>query len=153
MTANRFLQLSQPARTRSLVDDLLLWLPLPLLVAAAVWRWQSALAASLVAMAGFFLLTLFAWRRARRFDQQWLIRQLDAQRADMEDSTDLLFTEDARLNQLQRLQRARLQQRLAEHRTPDLRPAWSSPRIAATWIAGALAIATLVFWPARPRSK
>jgi hypothetical protein len=150
MTANKFLQLSQPARTRSVADDLLLWSPLPLLLAAAVWRWQDALAALLVGVAGFFLLTIFAWRRARRFDRQWLIRQLDAQRADMEDSADLLFAEDARLNQLQRLQRARLQQRLAEHRTPDLRPAWSSPRIAATWIAGALAVTTIVFWPAQP---
>lgn len=149
MIASRFLQLSQPARTRSLVDDLLLWSPLPLLVAAAVWRWHGTLAASLVAIAGFFLLTIFAWRHARRFDRQWLIRQLDARRADMEDSADLLFIEDARLNPLQRLQRARLQQRLATNATPDLRPAWSSPRIAATWIAGALAIALLVFWPSR----
>ncbi|SDR15291.1 DUF4175 domain-containing protein [Pseudoxanthomonas sp. CF125] len=149
MIANKLPRLSQPARMRSLADDLLLWSPLPLLLAAAAWRWQNTLAALLVGVAGFFLLTVFAWQRARRFDRQWLIRQLDAQRADMEDSTDLLFAEDARLNPLQRLQRARLQQRLAEHRTPDLRPAWSSSRIAASWIAGALAVATLVFWPAR----
>ncbi len=149
MSANRFLQLSQPARTRSVVDDVLLWLPLPLLVAAAVWRWHSALAASLVAIAGFLSLTIFAWRRARRFDRQWLIRQLDAQRADMEDSADLLFAEDARLNPVQQLQRARLQQRLATTAAPDLRPAWSSPRITATWIVGALCVALLVFWPSR----
>lgn len=149
MTANKFLQLSQPARMRSVADDMLLWSPLPLLVAAAFWRWQSSLVASLIAISGFFLLAIFAWRRARRFDRQWLIRQLDARRADMEDSADLLFAEEARLNSLQRLQRARLQQRLTEHRTPDLRPAWSSPRIATTWIACALAIATLFFWPTR----
>src|SRR5687767_4855238 len=98
MNANRFLQLSQPARRRSLIDDLLLWSPLPLLIAAAVWRWQSGLAASLVAIVGVLLLTTFAWRRARRFDRQWLIRQLDAHRPDMEDSADLLFAEDERLN-------------------------------------------------------
>ena len=149
MTASGFLQLSQPARTRSLVDDLLLWSPLPLLVAAALWRWHSALAASLLAIIGFFLLTMFAWRRARRFDRQWLIRQLDARRVDMEDSADLLFAEEARLSPLQRLQRARLQQRLAERSTPDLRPAWSSSRIAATWIAGAAVVAALVLWPTR----
>lgn len=149
MIANGFLQLSQPARVRSLVDDLLLWSPLPLLVAAAVWRWHSTLAASLVAIAGFLSLTIFAWRRARRFDRQWLIRQLDAQRPDMEDSADLLFAEDARLSPLQQLQRARLQQRLATTAAPDLRPAWSSSRIAATWIVGALGVALLVFWPSR----
>jgi hypothetical protein len=142
-------RLSQPARTRSVVNDVLLWSPLPLLVAAAAWRWHSALAASLVAIAGFFLLTILAWGHARRFDRRWLIRQLDTRRADMEDSTDLLFAEDARLNPLQRLQQARLQQRLATNAMPDLRPALSSLRIAATWIAGALAIALLVFWPNR----
>jgi len=149
MIANGFLQLSQPARVRSLVDDLLLWSPLPLLIAAAVWRWHSTLAASLVAIAGFLSLTIFAWRRARRFDRQWLIRQLDAQRPDMEDSADLLFAEDARLNPVQQLQRARLRQRLATTVAPDLRSAWSSSRIAATWIVGALGVALLVFWPSR----
>ena len=142
-------KLLQPVRTRSLVDDLLLWLPLPLLAAAAVWRWHGAAFAALTAIAGLILLAILAWRRARRFNRQWLIRQLDARRADMEDSADLLFAEDAQLNPLQTLQRARLQQRLATSVTPDLRPAWSSPRIAAIWIAGALAITALFFWPTR----
>ena len=67
----------------------------------------------------------------------------------MEDSADLLFAEDAQLNPLQQLQRARLQRRLGTGVALDLRPAWSAPRIAATWIAGALAIAALFFWPTR----
>ena len=142
-------KLLQPVRARSLVDDLLLWLPLPLLAAAAVWRWHGAAFAALTAIAGLILLAILAWRRARRFNRHWLIRQLDARRADMEDSADLLFAEDAQLNPLQTLQRARLQQRLATSVTPDLRPAWSSPRIAAIWIAGALAITALFFWPTR----
>jgi hypothetical protein len=150
MTANGFLQLARPARTRSLIDDLLLWSPLPLLAAAAVWRWHGALSAGLVAIAGFLVLAIFAWRRTRRFDRQWLVRQLDARRADMEDSADLLFAEEAGLNPLQTLQRARLQQRLVESGAPDLRPPWSSSRIAALWIAGALAVAAILFWPARP---
>jgi hypothetical protein len=150
MTANSFLQLARPARTRSLLDDLLLWSPLPLLAAAAVWRWHGAAAAALTAIAGLILLTALAWRRASRFDRQWLVRQLDAQRADMDDSADLLFAEEARLNPLQTLQRARLQQRLTTSEAPDLRPAWSFSRIAVTWIAGALAIAAIVFWPTRP---
>lgn len=142
-------RLSQPARTRSLVDDLLLWLPLPLSAAAAVWRWQGTPTAALVAIAGFLLLATLAWRRTLRFDRQWLTRQLDARRVDMEDSTDLLFADERKLNPLQSLQRARLQQRLGQGAIPDLRPAWSSSRIAAAWIAGALAITTIVSWPAR----
>ncbi|HEX7804447.1 MAG TPA: hypothetical protein VF471_17020 [Pseudoxanthomonas sp.] len=146
MTAKKLLQ---PARTRSLVDDLLLWSPLPLSAAAAVWRWHGALTAALMAIAGFSLLAILAWRHTGRFDRKWLIRQLDARRVDMEDSADLLFADEGKLNPLQSLQRARLQQRLGQGAMPDLRPAWSSSRIAAIWIAGALAIATLFFWPAR----
>ena len=142
-------RLSQPARTRSLVDDLLLWSPLPLSAAAAVWRWQGTPTAALVAIAGFLLLATLAWRRTLRFDRQWLTRQLDARRVDMEDSTDLLFADERKLNPLQSLQRARLQQRLGQGAISDLRPAWSSSRIAAAWIAGALAITTIVSWPAR----
>ena len=117
-------KLLQPARTRSLIDDLLLWSLLPLLAAAAVWRWHGAATAALTAIAGLILLTVFAWRRTHRFDRQWLIRQLDARRADMEDSADLLFSEEARLNPLQQLQRTRLQQRLRiELRQPPQRRA------------------------------
>ncbi|MET0718462.1 MAG: hypothetical protein ABWY34_08670, partial [Pseudoxanthomonas sp.] len=144
--------MARPARMRSLVDDALLWSPLPLLLASLVWRWQGAVAAVAVALIVVSLLALFAWRRARRFDRYWLIRQLDARRPDMEDSADLLFADDARLNPLEQLQRARLRRRLAEGATPDLRPAWSWPRIAASWIAGMLAIAVLLLWPARQQS-
>lgn len=142
-------ELLQPVRTRSLFDDLLLWSPLPLLVAAVVGRWHGAATAALTAIAGLILLSVFAWHRSWRFDRQWLVRQLDARRADMEDSADLLFAEDVQLNPLQQLQRVRLQRRLGTGVALDLRPAWSAPRIAATWIAGALAIAILLFWPAR----
>ncbi|MET0655021.1 MAG: hypothetical protein ABWY94_05565 [Pseudoxanthomonas sp.] len=145
--------MARPARMRSLVDDALLWSPLPLLLASLVWRWQGAVAAVAVALIVVSLLALFAWRRARRFDRYWLIRQLDARRPDMEDSADLLFADDARLNPLEQLQRARLRGRLAEGATPDLRPAWSWPRIAASWIAGMLAIAVLLLWPARQQSE
>ncbi len=147
MTANLLLQLSRPARMRSLVDALLIGLPLPLLVAALVWRWHSVLAASLIALAALLSLAAFAWWRTRRFDKPWLIRRLDAQRADMENSAELLFADEARLNPVQQLQRARLQRRLATGVAADLRLAWSWPRIAVAWIIGALGIATVQYWP------
>ncbi len=147
MTANLLLQLARPARMRSRVDTLLLAMPLPLLLSALVWRWHGVLAAALVALAGLLCLSTFAWWRARRFDKLWLIRQLNAQRVDMEHSADLLFADDAHFNPLQRLQRARLQQRLATGTVADLRTAWSSKRIAATWIIGALGIGAILYWP------
>ena len=147
MSTKLFQQLARPARMRSVVDDVLVWLPLPLLLAVAAWRWQGAAVATLVALAGLLSLAAFAWWRARRFHQAWLVRQLDARRVDVEDSADLLFAADADLNPLQQLQRARLQERLRAGNAPDLRAAWSSPRIAATWIAGAIGIVALLYWP------
>ena len=151
MTGHRLTRLSRAARMRSRADALLFGLPLALLVAAVVWRWQGIPVAALVLLAGLVVLAAFAWRRARLFDRPWLIRQLDARRVDMDDSADLLFAEEARLNPLQRLQRARLRQRLAERPTPDLRPAWSSSRIATAWIAGVLGIGALLLWPTPQR--
>ncbi len=147
MTANMLLQLSRPARTRSVADDLLIGFPLVALAVIAAWRFSGVMSAVLIAVVGITaLIALAAWH-ARRFDQRWLVRQLDARRKDMEDSTDLLFADAATLNPLQQLQRTRLQQRLTTGTAPDLRAPWSSSRIAATWIAGAVGIAALLYWP------
>ena len=80
MSTSLLQQLARPARMRSVVDDVLVWLPLPLLLAVAAWRWQGAAVATLVALAGLLSLAAFAWWRTRRFDQAWLVRQLDARR-------------------------------------------------------------------------
>lgn len=146
MIANALLR---PVRIRNLIGDLLLWSPMPLSIAAAVWRWHGALPAVSTAIVGCILLVFGAWRRTLAFNRQWLVRQLDARRTDLEDSTDLLFADPGKLNPLQSLQRARLQQRLQERSAPDLRPAWSSSRIAAAWITGAVLIAAILLWPAR----
>lgn len=134
-------------RTRSVTDDVLIGLPVAALAGVAGWRFHGVLAAVLTAVFGMALLLALAWWRARRFDQRWLVRQLDARRIDLEDSTDLLLADTGALNPLQQLQRARLQERLGTHNAPDLRAAWSSSRIAATWIAGAIGIAALLYWP------
>ena len=134
-------------RMRSVADDVLIGLPAAALVGIAAWRLHGVLAAALITGLGMAVLLAFAWWRTRRFDQRWLVRQLDARRTDMEDSTDLLFADAGVLNPLQQLQRTRLQQRLSTGNAPDLRAAWSTSRIAATWIAGAIAIAALLYWP------
>ena len=135
------------ARIRSVADDVLIGLPLVLLASVAGWRFFGNVAATLIAVIGMAMLLVFAGWRARRFDPRWLVRQLDARRTDLEDSTDLLFADASTLNPLQQLQRARLQDRLRTGQAPDLRGPWSSSRIAATWIAGAIGIAALWYWP------
>lgn len=147
MTANMLLQLSRPARTRSVADDLLIGFPLAALAVIAAWRFSGVMLAVLIAALGMALLIALAAWHVRRFDRHWLVRQLDARRMDMEDSTDLLFADAATLNPLQQLQRTRLQQRLNTGAAPDLRAPWSTSRIAAAWIAGAIGIAALLVWP------
>ena len=146
MIANLLLQLSRPARRRSVADDLLIGLPLVALVAIAAWRFSGSMSGALVAVMGLTALTALGVWRGRRFDQRWLVQQLDARRADMEDSADLLFADSATLNPLQQLQRTRLQQRLNTGTAPDLRAPWLSSRIAVTWIAGVAGIAAMLVW-------
>lgn len=146
MSTNLLLKLSRPARTRSVANDFLIGFPLVALAVIAAWRFTGLISAVLIAVVGITVLIALAAWHARRFDQRWLMRQLDARRTDMEDSTDLLFTDAATLNPLQQLQRARLQQRLGADNAPDLRGPWSSSRIAATWIVGAVGIAALLAW-------
>lgn len=134
-------------RTRSVVDRLLIGLPLVAVVGVAAWRFSGVLAAVLASIMALTILLVLGWRHARRFDQRWLVRQLDARRIDLEDSTDLLLADFGTLNPLQQLQQARLQERLRAGNAPDLRSAWSSSRIAAMWIAGAVGIAALLYWP------
>jgi hypothetical protein len=139
---------SRAARWRGVADDVASWLPLPLMLAVLAWRWQGIGAGLLVGLIGLSVLGAYAWRRATRFDQGWLVRQLDA-RAEMEDSADLLFAA-APLNPLQRLQRERIEARLAAGTPSDLRAGWSSRRIAAAWAAGLVAIVATLWWPADP---
>ncbi|MEP6906616.1 MAG: hypothetical protein ABI858_01345 [Pseudoxanthomonas sp.] len=147
MTASSLLQLSRAARTRSVANDLLIGLPLAALATIAAWRFSGMTSAVLIAVVGMTVLIALAAWHARDFDQRWLVRQLNTRRNDLEDSTDLLLADAATLNPLQQLQRARLQERLNTGTAPDLRAPWSSSRIAATWITGAIGIAALLYWP------
>ncbi len=74
----------------------------------------------------------------------WSAR-LDSHRADMDDSADLLFA-GGTLTPLEQLQRARLLERL-DGAHPDLRRAWPVRRIAAAWLAAAVAVAAALAVP------
>ena len=85
------------ARRRRGVDAALRCLPWLVLVAVALaWRLRGAGAALLVfALAVVGHRRIRAVSRARTLDTRWLVRELDARRADMDDSTDLLFAPTA----------------------------------------------------------
>ncbi|WP_149194049.1 DUF4175 domain-containing protein [Luteimonas suaedae] len=146
---SRLRQSLHAARRRVLADAALCAAPLVVLATAVAWRsggHVAAIAAGLLAIA--LAAAAVVWR-ARRLDSRWQQRRLNQRRRDLDDSADLLFADDAALGTLQRLQRARLRQRLADAPTPDLRPAWSRRRNALAWLlALPLALAVLL-WPAR----
>lgn len=137
-----------PVRARAAANVAAIGVPLAIVATLAAWRFGGIAAAILVSLASAALAVAAAHVRTRRYDAAWAIRGLDARRGDMEDSADLIFAGDAALGPLQRLQRARLLDRLAAEAGPDLRPAWSTRTIAATWIAAAIAGAALLWRPA-----
>ena len=135
------------ARRHALLGQLLLGAAIPVAVGGALWRTTSPGLAMAVVLAGIMLLAVLAWRRTRAFDTPWLVRQLDARRTDLDDSTDLLLTPPASLTPLQQLQQARVRERLRVQPAPDLRTPWPWARIGALWIAAAVVIAATVLWP------
>ncbi|TRW16720.1 DUF4175 family protein [Glacieibacterium frigidum] len=140
--------LAAPARRRGIANDLAVAVPLVLAAAGLAWRWQGMAAALAILAFGVALAAGLAVYRARRFDARWVVRRLDAGRADMEDSTDLLLAAPDALGPLQQLQRARLLARLADETGAALAPAWSGRAIAAAWTAGLVIAAAALLWPA-----
>jgi hypothetical protein len=113
------------ARIRRMADTAWLALPALAVAIAIAAKWGGVLAALAVLAAGATATALLARQRARDFDERWLVRELDARRPDLEDSTDLLFAAPDALSPLQRLQRSRVQARVEGGAMPDLRPRWS----------------------------
>lgn len=75
---------------------------------------------------------MLAWLKRPGRDPRALVRQLDARR-DLEDSADLLFAAPEALGPLQRLQRQRLEERLAQ-RPADLRAPWPLRGLLLAWL-------------------
>ncbi|ALN61968.1 putative transmembrane protein [Lysobacter antibioticus] len=135
------------ARTRRALDLALCLLPWALVAAAWAWRMQGLVIALAVAAAVGIAVIVVAWRSARRLDHAWLARRLNATRSDMDDSADLLFVSGESLNGLQRLQQARLRERIETANGPELRPAWSARRLLLSALAAALALIAIGLWP------
>jgi hypothetical protein len=128
---------ARPARVRVGATTLALGLPV-----AAVAALGSVVAAVVIAAAVAGL----AWWRASRLGQGWLVRRLDARRADLEDSAALLFAHPDTLGPIQRLQRARVSQRIDAGAT-DLADPWPWKAIAAAWALAVVVVAAWWLWP------
>ena len=138
-------QLQGAARKRVVVSELLLVGPFGLAVAYATLRWSDPIAAAGVVAAATLLLAWRSWRGARHIGLAWVTRRLDAAVPSLEDSAALLIRDDG-LGRLERLQRARLADRLTAALVPDLRPPWPARRIAVAWLCAAVVLMISLPW-------
>jgi hypothetical protein len=144
------LHLARPVRHRRIAEVAAVGLPLVIAAAAIAWRVGTVVAAVVVALLAVVVVVATGWRASRIADR-WLAHRLDAARVDMDDSADLLFTSIGELPPMARLQRDRLERRIAAA-APDLRPQWRSGRIAAAWLVTVLVVVAVVGVPRRPSS-
>ncbi|HET9047403.1 MAG TPA: hypothetical protein VFN29_00350 [Chiayiivirga sp.] len=136
----------QRARWRRLGLDLLLAVPWLLALATLAHRLGGvAMLIGFLALASAALAMIMAWHW-RGLDQAWLLRQLNTQRRDLEDSADLLALAPAQLSEVQALQRARLQRRLHENPVQLCTP-WPHRTLLWSGVLAMLALATVVLWP------
>lgn len=135
------------ARQRSLLDTLAIGWPIVMALGAVAGRLAGVGPACIVMVAAALILSGIAWRRARRFDQAWLVQVLDARVPAFEDSSALLLRGSVGLQGLAALQQQRLLDRLAGAAALDLRPAWSWRWIASAVGASLVVSVTAAVWP------
>lgn len=112
-------------------------------LAARIGGTRVALLTAIVTLA---VAVFLAWRFAQRDDDVTLARRLDAGAPTLEDSTALLLRDDAALASLQRLQRTRLEARLA-HVEVDVRPPWPRRALVASLCIALALLALAAAWP------
>ena len=142
------LQPQRRAQWRALIDTVALGLPAALVLGLLGWRvggWGAAIPVAVLASSA--VIGLGVWR-ARRLDQGWLIRSLDARLAAFEDSAALLFADVRALDGFRALQRRRLEARAGEAASLDLNRPWSRRPIAVAWAAAVVLAAAILLWPA-----
>jgi hypothetical protein len=113
-----------------------------------------------IAIAMMLLLgVLFVWQGMRRYDAVWLLRRLNAEAPQFEDSALLLLPPTAASaglaapmgsvapTGLAALQRLRLERRLPSIELPDLRPRYPLRALCLTWLALAVALLVVSFLP------
>ncbi|WP_186456930.1 DUF4175 family protein [Sphingomonas suaedae] len=149
MSADALTGWIRAAQRRAALDIALVWSPLALIAGAGGWRLGGTVWATVLLLLGAAVVAMAAARAAGRFDQHWLVRRLDARETGLEDSAGLIFV-DAGLNPIQRLQRERIERRIAAIDPEMLADGWSRRRIAIAWAVGTVIVAAILLWP-QPR--
>ena len=147
--AERLASTLREARRRVAFDTALIIAPLIVAAFAVTWRMAGPGAGVAVAMAIAALGVAWAGRRVARLDTAWMVGALNARRADLDDSAGLLFAEVSALGPLERLQRARLTQRIERGAPMDLRAPWSRRVQAAAAAVALIVLAASLLWPVR----
>lgn len=133
------------ARRREALRVGLLAAPWLAALAVLVLRHQSTTVAVAALSAGLLATAALLALRLRPLDAAWAVRRLD-ERRDLEDSSDLLLADAARLGPLQRLQRERVEARLRE-RPADLRRPLAARALSASLLGAAAVAAAALAWP------
>ncbi len=137
MASSIVASLGASARRRQALSLAALSFPWIFAACAVTWRVVGAGGAAAVLVTGIIALAVLVARAAQRLDAAWVARQLDARRPDLEDSAGLLLAAPGSAGSLQRLQRTRIERRLADSPPPDLRAAWPGRSLALSWTFGA----------------
>lgn len=146
MTAAALLRdLRRASRRRAIARTAVQVSPWLVVAAALGWRLRETPWTLLVLVLPAGFAAWYLWRAAQGFDTRWLAQVLDARRPDMEDSAALLFARE--LNELQALQRTRLQQRLRTAPVPDLRAGWNARLLVGNALLAVACLAVLLAWP------
>ena len=144
--------LRNAARRRQVAIVVLLALPWLAILGALAWHIGGGAWLMVALLPSVIAIALLARHRARAIDAAWLTSRLNDKRKDMDDSADLLFSDSSAMNTLERLQRARIEQRLAISPLPQLQPAWPRRTLWSSGACAALALIVIVFWPRSPAS-
>jgi hypothetical protein len=135
------------AQIRQALSYGLVGLPLLCGVVALARRFLPYHVAPALALLGAVSLALAIAHAVKARDRQWLVRQLDERRPDLENSSDLLFADPTGLGVLQKLQRQRTLDRLSTATAIDLRQPWPWKAIGTSILTGLLMIGAARYWP------
>ncbi|MBB3343412.1 hypothetical protein [Luteimonas sp. RC10] len=141
------LRVRAATRRRTAVGIALVATPLAIGLATLAGRMAGGPAAGVAALLVVVLAAILITRRIGRTDLRWLLRRLDADRRDMEDSAALLFAEPAAILPLAQLQRARLEARLTARPWTPVPEPWPWRALLLAWSAGALLTVAALAWP------
>lgn len=148
MTAmQRLLQWQSQAKRRQYLLVALIGLPIIIAGYFLVSRIAQGPWPIILVFISIVLLGFKAWHSAEKMNQAWLIRQIDNRRIDLENSSDLLFTQSDNLSSLQQLQQQRVQQRVIKGAELDLRAALPWRIIFISLLLASAMTAIALYWP------